>query len=73
MNTTQLDDIVRAIVHQLTGEDAALFPTTTPGVALGLLDACGAAQFASIAQDLTNDRLGVVYDADGRCRLEPVA
>lgn len=73
MNTDHLDDIVRAVVHQLTGEDAALFPTTTPGVALGLLDVDDAERFAAVAQDLTQGRVAVVYGDDGRCRLESVA
>jgi hypothetical protein len=67
------DGIIRAIVEQTL--HASTPDNTTPGEALGLLDATQATQFANIAHDIINDKFALVYDEDGAGtpRLQPVA
>lgn len=73
MTPSDPDDVVRAIGHLVTGDDAALWPTTKPGELLASLGAVEAACFASLATDLTNDRYLAVVDAeDGTLRLVAV-
>lgn len=67
------DDAVRAIVHYVTDDETALFPTTSPGLALGTLDVGRAAKFAAVATDLTQDRYLLIYREDGTPSVQPAA
>jgi hypothetical protein len=68
------DDVIRAIVHAVTLDDAALLPTIPPGQVLGMLNADEAARFALVADDLIHDRYTLVADeATGTLRLNAVA
>ena len=57
-----LDEIVRAIVALVTGDDTAQFPTNPPGLLLGTLDAAQAAHFAGVATQLAEDRCTLIAD-----------
>lgn len=64
------DDIIRAIVHAVTG---IAFFDIEPGHLLGSLDAEYAAKFAEVAVDLTKDRYQLLWGDDGTLRLVAVA
>jgi hypothetical protein len=48
----QADEVLRNLVHDVTGDDAVLFANVTAGHALGSLDAAGAARFALLVDQL---------------------
>lgn len=68
--SSEPDDIVRAIIHQITGNPHG--PNIEPGQLLANLDATQATQFAHIASDLTNNRYLIVTDDDNALRLQTV-
>jgi len=67
------DEVVRAIVHAVTLDDAALFPTVPPGMVLASLDWYLAGKFAEVAYDLASNRYSLLADSTGVLRLAPVA
>lgn len=72
MTSTDPDDVVRAIGHLVTGDDAALCPTTKPGELLASLSWSDARRFALAAEDLAHDLYLAVVGEDGTLRLEAV-
>jgi hypothetical protein len=67
------DEVVRAIVHAVTFDDAALFPTVPPGMVLASLDYLEAIKFSEVAHDLVTNRYSLLADSTGVLRLAPVA
>jgi hypothetical protein len=67
------DEVVRAIVHAVTLDDAALFPTVPPGMVLASLDYLEAIKFSEVASDLAQNRYSLLADSTGVLRLAPVA
>lgn len=63
------DDVVRALVHLVTGTDAVLFANVTPGAAVGSLSAAEAVTFARHCEAFTAGRLAAVVGDDGALRL----
>lgn len=69
----EVDDVVRAILALVLGDDHLLEHTMPPGQLLGTLDADEAAKFAQVAVDLTKDRYSLLWGDDGPLRLVAVA
>jgi hypothetical protein len=67
------DEVVRAIAHAVTLDDAALFPTVPPGMVLASLDYLEAIKFSEVAHDLATNRYSLLADSTGVLRLAPVA
>jgi hypothetical protein len=66
------DEVVRAIVHAVTLDDAALFPTVPPGMVLASLSYLEAIKFSEVASDLAQNRYSLLADSTGVLRLAPV-
>jgi hypothetical protein len=67
------DEVVRAIVHAVTFDAAALFPTVPPGMVLASLCYLEAIKFSEVASDLAQNRYSLLADSTGVLRLAPVA
>lgn len=63
------DELVRVLVHHVTGDDAALFPIIQPGHALGALDATEAHAFAELAAQVTTGKVALTFTDLGLPRL----
>lgn len=63
------DELVRYLVHHVTGDDAALFPVIEPGHALGALDADEAMAFALACDQLVADQIVLTFTEAGTPRL----
>lgn len=59
------DELIRYLVHHVTGDDAALFPIIEPGHALGALDADEARAFALACDQLAADQIALTFTAEG--------
>lgn len=59
------EDLIRYLVHHVTGDDVALFPVIRPGHALGSLDATEAQAFAIACDQLAADQISLTFTASG--------
>lgn len=67
------DDVLRALVASIVGDDVVWFPTTLPGQCAGLLSADEAATFAGRCELLVSGSWALAFRDDGRPIVAPLA